>query len=78
MLGGKVEEREQWLEVIGDLRDRLGVFGAVGVGERPGGPFGSGAVLASRISPSIRFALGWADFGSADRTSIATLCTQQR
>jgi hypothetical protein len=45
VLGGVVVERQQHVEVVADLRDRLGPFGAVEVDERSGGVGGVLAVL---------------------------------
>ena len=45
VLGGVVVEREQHVEVVGDLRDGLGPLGAVVGGERLGGGLGVVLVL---------------------------------
>ena len=51
MLGGIVVERQQLLEVVGDLRDRLGELGAVGGFER------------SDSSEGVRLVFGVPDLG---------------
>jgi hypothetical protein len=44
VFGGVVVEREQLVEVVGDLRDGFGELGAVGELERGDGAAGAGAV----------------------------------
>jgi hypothetical protein len=45
VLGRVVVEREQLVQIVGDLRDGLGVFGVVGELERGDGTAGVVAVL---------------------------------
>ena len=77
MLGREVEERQQRLEVVDDLGDRLGPLAAEVVRERVSRPHGVVAVFGVADLRHIRRAEGCWDFGRAART-LAALWTSCR
>src|SRR5206468_11747993 len=77
VLGRVVVERQQLLQVVGDLGDRRGELRAVGGGEGLRGGAGVVGVLGVPDFGQGLLRPGWADLGSAAST-LAILWNQQR
>jgi hypothetical protein len=77
VFGGEIVEREQLVEVVGDLRDGLDDLAPKASLNAATARRAWSRSSAFQISARAFFAPGWADFGSADNT-LPILWNQQR